>query len=308
MNKQHFKTAVHILLFVTATVLNPVQASGDHDSHDHHEHNEKRATHINPKMEQKHQLKTSVAAPGMIEQKLKVYGRLQASPEHMADVYARFPGVIQDMYANIGDVVKKGQKLAVIESNNSLQNYTIVAPIDGMIQHRMANPGEATNNRVLYKILNSQSLWAELKVFHQQRKQVKAHQPVKLLDNNDSIVSHIHHMIPGPMNEPYLLARVPFDNSNKQHTPGDLISADITVNQSEVSVRVENKAIQYMEGQAVVFIKDKEQYIAQTVTLGERDDKYTAILNGLNPGQQYVTDNSYLIKADIEKSAAAHVH
>lgn len=283
-------------------------ASGKHDEHGHHGHDEEKATTINSEISKKQNLQTALAASGFIEQKLKVYGRLQAAPEHMADVYARFPGVVIKMNANIGDVVKKGQTLAVIESDNSLQTYTITAPIDGMIQHRYLNPGEVTAGRVLFKLLNSQSLWAELKVFHQQRKQVQAQQKVSLLDNNEKIVSQIHHMIPGPTNEPYLLARVPFDNSNKQHTPGDLISADITVKTFTADVRVETKAIQYMEGQAVVFIQKGDEYNAQAVTLGASDDQYTAITSGLMAGQSYVTDNSYLIKADIEKSAAAHVH
>ncbi|WP_154221918.1 efflux RND transporter periplasmic adaptor subunit [Marinicella rhabdoformis] len=283
-------------------------ASEGHDDHGHHGHDEEKATTINSEVSKKQNLQTALASAGTIEQKLKVYGRLQAAPEHMADVYARFPGVVKKMTANIGDVVKKGQTLAVIESDNSLQTYNITAPIDGMVQHRYLNPGEVTADRILFKLLDSQSLWAELKVFHQQRKQVRAQQKVSLLDNNEKIVSTIHHMIPGPENEPYLLARVPFDNSNKQHTPGDLISADITVFESTVDVRVENKAIQYMEGQAIIFIQKGDEYTAQSVTLGVSDDDYTAITSGLMAGQSYVTDNSYLIKADIEKSAAAHVH
>jgi cobalt-zinc-cadmium efflux system membrane fusion protein len=32
------------------------------------------------------------------------------------------------------------------------------------------------------------------------------------------------------------------------------------------------------------------------------------VVDGLAPGTEYVTDNSYLIKADIEKSGASHDH
>lgn len=295
-------------LLIFNMYVQTVKASGEHDEHGHHGHEEEKTTTIKSKVGKKQNLKTALAASGTIEQKLKVYGRLQAAPEHMADVHARFPGVVKKITVNIGDVVKKGQTLAVIESNNSLQNYTVTAPINGMVQHRYLNPGEVTDGRVLFKLLNSQSLWAELKVFHQQRKQVSAQQKVSLLDSNEQINSQIHHLVPGPNNEPYLLARVPFDNSNRKHTPGDLISADITVNSFTAAIRVENKAIQQMEGQAVVFVQHGDEYKAQTVTLGASDDAFTAITSGLKEGQSYVTDNSYLIKADIEKSAAAHVH
>ncbi|MEY3608417.1 MAG: hypothetical protein RLZZ447_1205, partial [Verrucomicrobiota bacterium] len=32
------------------------------------------------------------------------------------------------------------------------------------------------------------------------------------------------------------------------------------------------------------------------------------VLKGLAPGEEYVTDNSFLIKADIGKSGASHDH
>jgi len=32
------------------------------------------------------------------------------------------------------------------------------------------------------------------------------------------------------------------------------------------------------------------------------------VLGGLEPGTTFVTENSYLIKADIEKSGASHDH
>ena len=34
----------------------------------------------------------------------------------------------------------------------------------------------------------------------------------------------------------------------------------------------------------------------------------TEVLEGLNPGDRYVVENSYLLKADLEKSGASHDH
>jgi cobalt-zinc-cadmium efflux system membrane fusion protein len=42
--------------------------------------------------------------------------------------------------------------------------------------------------------------------------------------------------------------------------------------------------------------------------LGRRDARFVEVLEGLAPGTTYVTDNSYLIKADIEKAGASHDH
>jgi cobalt-zinc-cadmium efflux system membrane fusion protein len=44
------------------------------------------------------------------------------------------------------------------------------------------------------------------------------------------------------------------------------------------------------------------------VTLGDSDGEWVEIKAGLAPGQRFVVNNSYLIKADIEKSGASHDH
>jgi cobalt-zinc-cadmium efflux system membrane fusion protein len=44
------------------------------------------------------------------------------------------------------------------------------------------------------------------------------------------------------------------------------------------------------------------------VRLGRRDDDNAEVLDGLAPGARIVVGNSYLVKADIEKSGAAHDH
>jgi membrane fusion protein, heavy metal efflux system len=42
--------------------------------------------------------------------------------------------------------------------------------------------------------------------------------------------------------------------------------------------------------------------------LGRADATRVEVLAGLEAGARYVTQNSYLIKADIEKSGASHDH
>jgi len=58
----------------------------------------------------------------------------------------------------------------------------------------------------------------------------------------------------------------------------------------------------------VVFVREGIHYQALPVTLGARDREHVEILDGLLPGADVVTDNAYLLKADLEKSGAAHDH
>ena len=42
--------------------------------------------------------------------------------------------------------------------------------------------------------------------------------------------------------------------------------------------------------------------------LGRVAGDWVEVLGGLNAGTEYVSENSYIIKADIEKSGASHDH
>lgn len=296
-----------IILVVFALILlsaSPVWGSNDHGHDDKHEG----AVVVSADMAKKNGIATATAQGGNIEKRLLVYGRLQASPEHYARIRARFPGLVRSVNVNLGDVVKKGDTLAVIESNDSLQTYQLKAPIDGMIQSRMVNIGEITGEEPLFELFNNRVLWAELKVFHTQREQVKVGAKVHIVDEDREILGKISHIIPGPFGEPYVIARVAFDNSDGNHQPGDLVSAEIAIDSAEVSLRVEKRAIQQLRGWQVVFIKIGDTYEIRPLTLGRQDGEFAEVLSGLNVGDNYVVQNSYLLKADIEKSGAAHDH
>ena len=58
----------------------------------------------------------------------------------------------------------------------------------------------------------------------------------------------------------------------------------------------------------VVFVRTGETYTQRPVKLGKRDPGQVEILSGLKAGEEVVTAQSFLIKADIEKSTAEHDH
>ena len=58
----------------------------------------------------------------------------------------------------------------------------------------------------------------------------------------------------------------------------------------------------------VVYAKIGDEYEVRMLELGRQDADAVEVLGGLDPGTRYVTANSYLVKADIEKSGASHDH
>jgi len=107
---------------------------------------------------------TSVAGPGTISDELVLYGAIAPDATRVRTVHARFPGVIRSVSRNVGDTVRSGDALATVESNESLQTYTVTAPIGGTVTARHAAPGEQTDADPLFEIADFSSVWAELDV------------------------------------------------------------------------------------------------------------------------------------------------
>ena len=77
-------------------------------------------------------IRTAIAGPGTISDELVLYGAIAPDATRVRTVQARFPGVIRSVSRNVGDTVRSGDALATIESNESLQTYTVTAPIGGV--------------------------------------------------------------------------------------------------------------------------------------------------------------------------------
>lgn len=76
----------------------------------------------------------------------------------------------------------------------------------------------------------------------------------------------------------------------------------------KVPLAVKVSALQRFRDFTVVFAKVGETYEVRMLELGDNDGKFVEVLGGLKPNTEYVTENSFLIKADIEKSGASHGH
>ena len=283
-------------------------AHGDDDKHAEHDEHETNHDTITAAIAKKVGIKTTQAVAGTIAQTVKAYGRLTLAADNIANITARFPGVVTNIYVNIGDKVEKGQRLAQVESNESLQTYTLSAPISGVVQGRYVNVGETTSNAPLLLITNTAMLWAEIQLFPSIRAQVKVGQAVTLQGSGNSYQGSIAHLLPAVNGEAVVVARVRVDNVTDKFAPNDMLAAHIEIAHLDVPLVVANQALHSMRNQDVVFVKEGDRYELRPVTLGYRDDSDTQVLSGLAAGEQYVFENSYLIKADIEKSGAAHEH
>ena len=71
---------------------------------------------------------------------------------------------------------------------------------------------------------------------------------------------------------------------------------------------VKRVGLQAFRDFTVVYAKVGEQYEVRMLELGREAGEWVEVLGGIDAGTEYVTNNSYIIKADIEKSGASHDH
>lgn len=284
----------------------------EHDEHDERGHGESGRTRIRDAMARKVGIVTARATARELQQVTTLYGEISSGPEQLSHVRARFEGLIVSVKVSIGDEVKTGDVLAEVESNESLKTYTLRAPISGLVVQRHANTGEVTRDQVLFSIADFNTVWAELRVFPVQQDLIKRGQPIQVVtaqkgEGGSGFSGRIEHLVPA-LDEPYLLARVKLENAQLSLIPGQMISAEVEVGRIYADLAVQKQAVQTLDGRLGVFVKHDDEYRFSPLVLGEADRHYIQVLSGLDAGVHYVSDNSYLIKADIEKSEAEHEH
>src|SRR5690606_21714063 len=244
----------------------------------------------------------AVAGPGTLQQQVKLYGQITADPEQVRELTARFPGVIRSLKVRVGDQVNAGDVLASVEADESLRSYDITAPISGLVVARQANEGESTGNKSLLTLADNRQLVANVFVFPHDAASVKAGQPVLIKTNTSKVRSTIDVLTPSiGGGAATITARVAIDNAQQQWTPGEWVNAYITTAEIPTPLLVDNRGLQEFRDWHVVFIQVGETYEIRPLELGRTDGEFTEVLGGLNAGDTYVVENSYLLKADLEK-------
>jgi len=282
--------------------------NSNHEDGDERRHSEEGATEIDDAMALQVGIEVAQTGPQTLHQTFTSYGRLATAPEHTSHVRARFPGVVRSVAVNMGDQVSTGDLLAIIESNESLKRYEVRAPISGTIIQRHANAGEMTQAQVLFSISSFESLWVELRIFPIQQQSLNIGQPVHITAGEKHFDTHISHLLPSEDTSPYLIARAKISNKENNWFPGLMVEGKIVISEFETSIAVKKSALQTMGGRTGIFVKEHDDYRFTALVLGQSDDNFSEVLSGVQANTEYVTKNSYLIKADIEKSEAEHEH
>ena len=253
---------------------------------------------------------TEPAGPALIRERIELSGTVQLTPSATADVRAVYPGRVLRVTKTVGDTVRKGDTLAEVENSSSLQTYSVRAPISGTVLERRTNAGDVAASEPLFVIGDIGAAQAELHVFPKDAGRIKPGQSVsvQLAGGDLSVVGKIDSFLPlAEAGTQSLIARVILPR-DAGFAPGMRVTAAVDTSETQVPLAVRESGLQRFRDFTVVFAKYGETYEVRMLELGRSDGEFVEVLGGIDPGENYVTANSFLIKADIDKSGASHDH
>jgi len=257
-------------------------------------------------------VKTEKASRREIGNVVKILGNILPSEHKIAHIIPRFSGIVKEGRKHIGDKAEKGEVLAIIESNQSLQPFEVKSQISGTVINGHLIPGEfVAENQWVYIVADISEVWGDFFIPVSELSAVKLNQKIEIttLDQESSVEGVISYIAPYiDKNSQSQMARVIIDNKDGTFLPGMFVVGKILTNTSSDNIAIRKTAIQNFNNNKSVFIKSGEIYEVRPIEIGKSGDDWIEVISGLNEGDEYVSENSFLIKADILKSGASHDH
>jgi cobalt-zinc-cadmium efflux system membrane fusion protein len=255
---------------------------------------------------------TSVAAPKAIEITLDMPGEIVPNADGLAHIVPRFPGIARQVHKGLGDPVNKGEVVAVIESNESLSPYEVTSLLSGTVIEKHITLGEFVRDDAdIYVIADLSTVWVNITVYARDLERVRRGQRVRIAavageSEASGVIDYVGHVLGEATRS--AVARVVLPNRQRHWRPGMFVTARIALEQVSAPLAVEDAAVQRLEGRDVVFVQEDDAYESRPVTLGRSDGQWVEILSGLEPGERYVAQGSFILKSELLKSEAGHEH
>lgn len=297
------------------------KAEAGHEGHDH-DHGEAEEGHSEDEHKDTVQLtdaqmkefgiETAVAGPAAIHRHINLSGEIVAAPNRIAHLRPRFSGIAKEVRKVTGDRVRKGEVIAIIESNESLVKYKLTSAISGTVIDMHMTPGEnVTDESNTVTVADLSAVWAVFRVYQKDLFTVKPGQEaiIRAGGKGRELTGKISYISPVVDEHTRTAsARVVIDNREGHWKPGMFITASVSTGDTTVDVAVTRGAIMLMDGQKMVFIKEEEGFHPHPVVTGLQNEDMVQILSGVKSGHVYISKGSFLLKSELQKATLGHGH
>jgi membrane fusion protein, heavy metal efflux system len=310
------------LLCVLIVALAPVMVLGQAPAEEEHDHDHEAELSaeaeghtdeisLTAAEQQEFGIVTAEAGPGSIVQTIKLPGTIHPNDDQLAHLVPRYDGIVTAVHVHVGDQVKKGQALATIESDQSLAPYALKTMIDGTVIEKHITLGEAASrDRAPFLVANLSTVWLDLHIYQRDLHRVRVGQKVRSCGGEAAPclgeISYISPVVDESTRTS--MARVVLDNSRGQWRPGMFVTTEVETGHTEAGVVVPLTAIFSLHEETIVFIADEHGFEARHVETGPDDGTLIQLVSGLEPGETYVSEGGFTLKAELEKSSFGDGH
>ena len=194
-----------------------------------------------------------------------------------------------------------------------MRQYELRAPLGGRIVERKVDVGTKVGSEGdpadVYTVADLSSLWIELPVPTTELSKVREGARVTIVGSEDAPRPEGKVVFVSPILNPETRSArviVALPNKDMSWRPGTFVTTEIEIAQDKVVVRLPKSAIQTIGGEKVVFVRTEEGFSKREVTLGKADDGAYEVVAGLEPGDEVVVANSFVLKAELGKAEAGH--
>ncbi len=231
---------------------------------------------------------------------LNLNGEVQLLPDKQADVSLRISGQVKALYANLGETVRTGQRLVLVQSRlvgDPPPSVTINAPMSGVIDARNVVVGQAVEpNTVLFHISDRSQVIVVARVYEEDIAKIKTGQKarVRVLSDPKQVFTGKITTIDPNLDPSNRTVKVWIQLANPQGLlkPNMFARASVILRANGAALTIPNSAIIEANGEKFVFVREGGKYHRIEVNIGARDDEYSEITDGLVPGDEVVTQGN----------------
>lgn len=198
------------------------------------------------------------------------------------------------------------------EENLELSHYELRAPMDGEVIHRSLVNGQRVGEEDEgFIIADLSRVWVEGDLYPRDLGLVQKGMKARIdagfgIPPVEGTLDYV-----GPIvGEETRTARVraEIENIDGRYSPGLFVTIHVFAEPVDVEVAVPKTALVQMENEPHLYVQEGDEFHPVPVQIGMENGSFVEIRQGVEPGQTYVAENAFVMKAEAGKSAFGDGH
>lgn len=202
------------------------------------------------------------------------------------------------------------EEIKNLADESDFRLYQMRSPISGNVIFRHITKGEfVESTTTIYEIADLSTVWVDIGIYPKDISAVKEGQLIEVVlpIDNHTAQARLIYVSPIVSDETITAKAVAeLDNADGIWRPGVFVKVNISTEQMQRPLVIPKAAVISENGKNYVFIEIPEGFERRVVKTGVSDRQNVEIVSGLKAGQAYVANNTFLLKAELGKSAIEH--